>query len=103
MKRYFFLTLTLLVAFSAHSQDVLQLLTMEDAILNYALTPQRYITKWGTDAKGRTIYAEGTSNNNIKWAYPANGNAAEVKTSDKVSNKPRYYTKDNNLYYELDG
>ncbi len=103
MKRYLFLILAVVASVTLHGQDALQLLTMEDAILNPALTPQRYTTKWGVDAKGRTIYAEGTSSKELKWAYPSNGKAAEVATKAAASARPRYFTKENNLYYEMDG
>ena len=104
MKKYLFLILTTIASVTLAYGEERQLLTMEDAILNPALTPQRYITKWGTDAKGKTIYAAGATNKDIKWAYPGDDKAAEVKQPEaKPADKPRYYTEANNLYYELNG
>ena len=104
MKKYLFLILTTIASVTLSYGEERQLLTMEDAILNSALTPQRYITKWGVDAKGKTIYAAGATNNDIKWAYPGDDKAAEVKQPEaKPADKPRYYTEANNLYYELNG
>ena len=80
-----------------------KLLTMEDAILSRQLTPQWYYTGWGTDAKGKTIYATGTSRENIEWFYPKNAKAATPAPQQAAKALPRYFTEGNNLYYELEG
>ena len=104
MKRYFFVFLMALTSLANVGAQERKLLSMEDAILSRQLSPQWYYTAWGTDAKGKTLYAEGTSRDNITWHYPKNGKEATVvPTQQPTTDKPRYFTEGNNLYYELAG
>ncbi|MBR6496252.1 MAG: hypothetical protein IKT28_03975, partial [Rikenellaceae bacterium] len=105
MKRYLLLILTALTTVTFAQGQERKLLTMEDAISNPALSPKAYPVKWGVDAKGKTIYSTGAGDK-IEWFYPNNGKPAVVNPTDtkaKPVGKPRYFVKENNLYYELDG
>ena len=104
MKKYLLLILTALTSVTFAQGQERKLLTMEDAILNPALSPKRFPVMWGTDAKGKTVYSTGVGDK-MEWFYPGNGKAAVVNPADKsatkTTNKPRYFVKGNNLYYEL--
>ncbi|MBQ1964721.1 MAG: DPP IV N-terminal domain-containing protein, partial [Tidjanibacter sp.] len=103
MKRYLFIIMMALASLTTTEAQERKLLTMEDAILSRQLTPQWCYTGWGTDAKGKTIYATGTSRENIEWFYPKNAKAATPAPQQAAKALPRYFTEGNNLYYELEG
>ena len=94
--------LGLAVAYSAQAQER-KLLTMEDAILSRELVPQNLNTLWGTDSKGKTIYGEAVSREEINWFYPTNGAPATPATPEEQKPQPRYFTEENNLFAEVAG
>ena len=94
--------LGLAVTYSAQAQER-KLLTMEDAILSRELVPQNLNTLWGTDSKGKTIYGEAVSREEINWFYPTNGTPATPATPEEQKPQPRYFTEENNLFAEVAG
>ncbi len=79
-----------------------RLLTMEETILSRELIPENKYLLWGEDSKGRTLYGEAISREEIKWYYPTSGKPATAAEPTK-SSAPRYFTEENNLYAEVDG
>ena len=81
-----------------------RLLTMEETILSRELLPENIMTRWGTDSKGKTIYAEAKSRDDVAWFYPTSGKVATPATEAEVQPaKPRYFAEENNLFAEVAG
>lgn len=95
------LLLSLVLPLCAQTEER-KLLTMEETILSRELAPKNLRTFWSADAKGKTIYAEYHSREDIRYFYPSNGKSAERAEMSRPS-QPRYFTEENNLYAEIDG
>lgn len=102
MKRLLIALLALATTTNALEAQDRRLLTMEETILSRELIPENKYILWGEDEKGKTIYGEALSREEINWYYPVSGKAATAAEPTQ-STAPRYFTEQNNLYAEVAG
>lgn len=103
MKRTLFAIFILSATVLSLDAQPRKLLTMEDAILNQRLSPERVATRWAADSKGKTVYGiKRAADKEFAWFYAANGQPCAELITLSASPDPVFTTRENNIYYRGD-